>query len=283
MATQTVLIVASSGWSSPTLKLFPVGTDAAATASVAASAGTEDPSLYSAAFTDVAAGRYRAVLFSGSTPVASDFVTIAAATATYPMEGMQSVPTTAEIKTALEADGSKLDHLWEMTEDDAGTRRLTTNALEQAPAGGGGGGDATEAKQDSILAALSGKVVKVTSRVINGTDIVSYIGDDDVGDDAAEVVIDDVGGVIRDKLQAASAVHFAGGLDSANEITGTINADNITHAGGRTTIPVEIPSTGKPTKANPSYEYHIKSVSDSAKEFVRIEGTIDLRPERCAL
>jgi len=42
----------------------------------------------------------------------------------------------ADVKTAIEADGSKLDHLWEMTEDDAGTRRLTTNALEQAPSGG---------------------------------------------------------------------------------------------------------------------------------------------------
>lgn len=46
-------------------------------------------------------------------------------------------PTTAEIKTAIEADGSKLDHLWEMTEDDAGVRRLTQNALEQAPSGSG--------------------------------------------------------------------------------------------------------------------------------------------------
>ena len=45
-------------------------------------------------------------------------------------------PTAAEIKTAMEADGSKLDHLWEMTEDDGGTRRLTTNSLEQAPTGG---------------------------------------------------------------------------------------------------------------------------------------------------
>lgn len=42
----------------------------------------------------------------------------------------------ADVKTALEADGSKLDHLWEMTEDDAGVRRLTTNALEQAASGG---------------------------------------------------------------------------------------------------------------------------------------------------
>lgn len=42
----------------------------------------------------------------------------------------------AAVKTALEADGSKLDHLWEMTEDDAGVRRLTANALELAPTGG---------------------------------------------------------------------------------------------------------------------------------------------------
>jgi len=49
---------------------------------------------------------------------------------------LDALPTAAEIKTALEADGSKLDHLWEMTEDDGGVRRLTTNALEQAPTGG---------------------------------------------------------------------------------------------------------------------------------------------------
>lgn len=42
----------------------------------------------------------------------------------------------ADIKTAMEADGSKLDHLWEMTEDDGGVRRLTANALEEAPASG---------------------------------------------------------------------------------------------------------------------------------------------------
>ena len=44
-----------------------------------------------------------------------------------------STHTAANVVTAMETDGSKLDHLWEMTEDDAGTRRLTTNALEQAP------------------------------------------------------------------------------------------------------------------------------------------------------
>ena len=45
--------------------------------------------------------------------------------------------TAAEVVTALETNGSKLDHLWEMTEDDGGVRRLTENALEEAPSGTG--------------------------------------------------------------------------------------------------------------------------------------------------
>lgn len=59
----------------------------------------------------------------------------------------------AGVKTAIETDGSKLDHLWEMTEDDAGVRRYTTNALEQAPSGTGG--DATEANQTTIINSLT--------------------------------------------------------------------------------------------------------------------------------
>jgi len=50
--------------------------------------------------------------------------------------GSRSSHSAAGVVTALEANGSKLDHLWEMTEDDGGVRRLTTNALEQAPTGG---------------------------------------------------------------------------------------------------------------------------------------------------
>jgi hypothetical protein len=155
-------------------------------------------------------------------------------------------------------------------------------ALSQG-AGGGSGGDATEAKQDSILAALSGKVIKVTSRVINGTDIVSYIGDDDVDDNAQSVVIDDVGEAIKTKLQAATSVSFGAGLDSANEVVGTIDTGNITHASNRTTIPVEITSANKPTKPSPSYEWHIKSVDGDGNEFVEVIGTLDLRPERRSL
>jgi hypothetical protein len=53
------------------------------------------------------------------------------------LDWFDAIPADADnagIKTALEADGSKLDHLWEMTEDEEGTRRLTAEALGAAPA-----------------------------------------------------------------------------------------------------------------------------------------------------
>ena len=59
----------------------------------------------------------------------------------------------AAVKTAMEADGSKLDHVWETTEDDGGVRRFTENALEEAPSGTGG--DATAANQTTIISHLT--------------------------------------------------------------------------------------------------------------------------------
>ena len=58
----------------------------------------------------------------------------------------------SDVKAALEADGSKLDHLWETTEDNGGTRRFTEAALAEAPSGTGG--DATAANQETIIAAI---------------------------------------------------------------------------------------------------------------------------------
>ena len=60
-----------------------------------------------------------------------------------------STHSAADVKTALEADGSKLDHVWETTEDDGGVRRFSENALEEAPSGTGG--DATAANQTTII------------------------------------------------------------------------------------------------------------------------------------
>jgi len=52
------------------------------------------------------------------------------------VDSMSAAAVTA-VRTELEANGTKLDHLWETTEDDAGVRRFTANALEQAPSSGG--------------------------------------------------------------------------------------------------------------------------------------------------
>jgi len=52
---------------------------------------------------------------------------------TVPASGNWSTHSAADVKTAIEADDSKLDHLWETTEDDGGVRRFTSNALEEAP------------------------------------------------------------------------------------------------------------------------------------------------------
>lgn len=75
------------------------------------------------------------------------------AAATYKATGF-STHSAADVKTAIEADGSKVDHLWETTEDDGGVRRFTENALEEAPSGSGVS-DWSAAEKADILEALS--------------------------------------------------------------------------------------------------------------------------------
>jgi len=52
------------------------------------------------------------------------------------IDGLNNI-TAANVRTEMETNGGKLDHLWETTEDDAGVRRFTENALEEAPSGAG--------------------------------------------------------------------------------------------------------------------------------------------------
>jgi hypothetical protein len=59
-----------------------------------------------------------------------------------------------EIVAAAAAAPAAGSFLADVLEDNAGTFRFTEAALAQAPSGGGGG-DATEAKQDTIIAALA--------------------------------------------------------------------------------------------------------------------------------
>ena len=74
--------------------------------------------------------------------------TLAAADYTVVSDLPAAAPSVADIKTALEANGSKLDQLWEMTEDDGGVRRLTANALKEASIGGGDAPTVTQIRQE---------------------------------------------------------------------------------------------------------------------------------------
>lgn len=105
----------------------------------------------------------------------------------------------AAVKTAIEAAGSSLatlltnlttvdtvvdairvvtDYLSAMLETDGAVKRWTENSLEQAPSGTGG--DATEAKQDAIIAAI-GTPVSVSSGAATLAGMLVKIFDDDDG------------------------------------------------------------------------------------------------------
>jgi hypothetical protein len=71
----------------------------------------------------------------------------------YQIKVLRRSLTQAAVDAVLTID----DKIYDLTELDDGDLRFTAKALEQGPSGGGGGdcGDATEAKQDAILAALT--------------------------------------------------------------------------------------------------------------------------------
>lgn len=134
------LATASSGGVDPSVLADAVWDEALSGHSTAGTAGKKLTDLTNADLSGVATAAALA-----DVPTVAEFEARSLPSADYTVVGdLPSVPSTADIKTALEADGGKLDHLWEMTEDDSGVRRLTTNALEQAPAGSGTGLTAQE-------------------------------------------------------------------------------------------------------------------------------------------
>jgi hypothetical protein len=81
METQTIEFRAAAGLTL-TVELFAIGSDAIVDTE-SATEQTNRAGTYRAAFTDVAAGEYQLVAFSGTTPVASWLVTLTLATATF--------------------------------------------------------------------------------------------------------------------------------------------------------------------------------------------------------
>ena len=117
---------------------------------------------------------------------------------------IDALPSDADVKTQCDSALSDihLDHLLavdydpgdkpgaatallnEMVESHGGVSRFTEEALAEAPSGGGGGGDATEAKQDEIIAAV------ITNAA--GTDVAADIIAIKAETAAIKTVVDDI-------------------------------------------------------------------------------------------
>lgn len=109
MATQTVEFQCVTG-QSVTAKLFAVGSDTEV-ASVSATEATNRKGTYSAAYTDVAAGTYRLIALTGSTPLAAWWVDLTLTTATFPayeipISGLATATALSNLDAKVDALGS---------------------------------------------------------------------------------------------------------------------------------------------------------------------------------
>lgn len=153
-------------------------------------------------------------------------------------------PSTADIKTAMEAVGSHLtlikaetDKLATAMEADAAVYRFTTNALEQAPTGSGSGASLEDIEGSTVLAkeatvdavdakvsALGASVVTVTSPVsVDASTVTLVCGDDYYDADGRALTFTDSGGTYPAFTAGTCKLtvrNLATGADT--ETTGTI-------------------------------------------------------------
>lgn len=92
MATQTITLTSLPNLATPTLKVFPVGSDTAVSGSpFTLTEATNAKGRYAVTFTGTLAGEHECFLYSGATQVASGFVTLANATGSYEVRPVREV------------------------------------------------------------------------------------------------------------------------------------------------------------------------------------------------
>lgn len=107
MATQTVEFRAATGLS-VTAKLFAAGSDTEV-ASVSATEATNRKGTYLAAFTDVVAGDYLLIALSSGSPVASWWVSLTLATATFQACDQSNAVIAAAVRVNLATELARID------------------------------------------------------------------------------------------------------------------------------------------------------------------------------
>lgn len=151
--------------------------------------------------------------------------------------------------------------------------------------------DRMEAQTAQIF--LQDKTIVVTTSTTGGLISIKKGSDYRVRNSTAiNLTIPDVGGalaaILKDDTEVASIIFGAGVSDSANNITGTVSAADVTYLDNNTTqILIEITKEQTAT-AEPGlcYEWHVKGIAPvvtgeaDGDEAVRLEGTLELSAER---
>jgi hypothetical protein len=164
MTTQTAVLATPPGHTI-TAKLFTLAApDAVYKTAGSVTYRTNDTSEAVASFTDVEAGDYKLVYFSGSRWVSRGYRTFSGV----------DLEVATETPVAVELDSATLQKIDNILEDTSETLPGLIGDIE----GGGGGGSATLEKQEEILAAIHGaEVLQVASPNVSGNLVLTQ-GDD---------------------------------------------------------------------------------------------------------
>ncbi|MEP3477993.1 MAG: hypothetical protein ABJZ55_01985 [Fuerstiella sp.] len=141
---------------------------------------------------------------------------------------------------------------------------------------------------------LQGTTIVVNAAVSEGGTLTVYKGSDYRvrNGTALTVTVPDIGGsiaeILKDETKVESMLWGAGIGSGANQVTGTVEADDVVYLDNNTTR-ISIETTKEQTaaaKPDDCYEWHLKAIAPvvsnetDGDEAVRLEGTLKLRSER---
>jgi len=172
------------------------------------------------------------------------------------------------VRTELTTELATVVKLDDTLEDDGGTYRFTTNALEQAPSGGGGGGDATEANQTVIIDAIAALNNIAASDVVTalgtGSTLTTLATQASV--DTVQASVDLIGVAGSAVFKAAESFTLTTGTQSSGTYTDTTGVDGVAH---------QLTDTAGTLDCYYQFEIGSEGVPSNVKMIGRLNGSND--------
>lgn len=247
MATQTIEIRSEHAGETNTICLARNPSTAALVQSSATLAAPDASGVrYYPVFTDLPAGEYLFVLESSAgEELTYGWATVTLTTATFVLQGEPEAERAVEVGSLTQAA------LAQFATDDTGETSAATGSVSKISQGSTGADytdqlDRIEAK----TALITGAGINVVSPVTQTGDLISRIGDDDVGADALPVFLP---GGAGDRLaliaEDVSKIYFVARRTNANDIRVEVAKASILEPNeeGKVFAMVEIPVESKPT------------------------------------